>query len=73
MDGKDEENQEGKNVLETVFYCTVGYVMLVWQAADHIFIPFEAVLSQKHIITCHYIYSQVRWQYCVGFFFFKSR
>ena len=38
-------------------FCTVGCVTLVCWAADNIFIHFQTVLSQKHIITCHNIYS----------------
>lgn len=38
------------------FY-TVGFVMLIWETADHILIDFQTVLSQKHIITCQSIYN----------------
>lgn len=31
--------------------------MLIWRATDHIFTLFQTVLSQKHIIACHNIYS----------------
>lgn len=60
LDGLTEEKQSAcrKRVYykECRFY-TVGYMMFVWWAADHIFIHFQTVLSQKHIITCHNIHS----------------